>query len=893
MCNRLERDEFALTLKRFAHLTPTCRTFPPRSRLGRLTSLLVAPPARWVLTPFYAQIMQNFEGLGTFYLGRRYDMDTRQATDEIVLYDSKDLTTHAVCVGMTGSGKTGLCLSLLEEAAIDGIPAIAIDPKGDLGNLLLTFPNLQPSDFRPWIETAEAARHGMSPDEYASDVAQSWLQGLTEWGQDGARIQRFRDAVDIAIYTPGSSAGMPLTVLRSFDAPSLAVLADPDALRERIAAAASGLLALLGIDADPLRSREHILISNIFDHAWRGGRNLDLAALMRDIQTPPFDKVGFVDLETFFPAVGRAELAMNLNNLLASPTFAGWMEGEPLNIQRLFYTAEGKPRLTILSIAHLSETERMFFVTILLNELLSWVRAQPGTSSLRAVFYMDEVFGYFPPSANPPAKKPMLTLLKQARAYGLGVILATQNPVDLDYKGLSNTGTWFLGRLQTERDKQRVLEGLEGASAAAGSSFDRSKMEATLAGLGKRVFLMNNVHDDEPIVFQTRWALSYLRGPLTRAQIQTLMGPRKAIIATGEVAPETIHASMPTMQPTPAGTCSLPRVREAVSGVPAAGIEAKAAPPPLVPATITQRYLRSNMAETKGRVVYRPALFGNGRLHFVKSTCGIDVWRDVTLLADCRNGVTDDVWASADPLDRAPPWAEKPLAGAEYAPLASELTRASNYKSWTADLKSQLYQGHDLTIFHCKALKEYSKPGESQGDFRARLRQYAVEARDLAIEKLRKKYATKLSSAESQIRTAEDRVEREKSQSRNNMMQAGTNIFTTVIGAMFGRKLASTTNIGRAGTALRSATRAAGQRSDIARAEDTLEQRQEKLEELESELTSEIEAVKASYQPEALDLEEIVITPRKSDIEVGEVALVWAPWVVDASGIAEPGYSLT
>ncbi|MCA9269743.1 MAG: ATP-binding protein, partial [Planctomycetales bacterium] len=503
--------------------------------------------------------MQNIEGLGSFYLGKKFDADANSVADELLLYDAKDLTTHAVCVGMTGSGKTGLCLSLLEEAALDGVPAIAIDPKGDLGNLLLTFPRLAAEDFRPWVDPAEAARKGMTVDDYAARTAQQWTEGLAEWHEDGARIQRFRDAVDVAIYTPGSNAGMPLTVLRSFQAPSAEVLADVDALRDRISSAASGLLSLLGIDADPIRSREHILVSNLFDHAWKAGRHMDIAALIREIQQPPFEKVGFLDIESFYPSRERAELALRINNLLALLSFAGWLEGEPLDIQRLLYTPEGKPRLSIISIAHLSESERMFLVTILLNEVLTWVRAQPGTSSLRALLYMDEVFGYFPPSANPPSKKPMLTLLKQARAYGLGIVLATQNPVDLDYKGLSNTGTWFLGRLQTERDKLRVLDGLEGASADAGQHFDRQRTEAILSGLGQRVFLLNNVHDDEPVLFQTRWALSYLRGPLTRSQIQTLMAPRKEA-AAGEAAPAATPAA-----PSPLAAAPPAPVREAAT----------------------------------------------------------------------------------------------------------------------------------------------------------------------------------------------------------------------------------------------------------------------------------------------------------------------------------------
>ncbi len=455
-------------------------------------------------------VEQPFEKLGAFYLGRVQDLEAGKTTSEYLLYDAKDLTTHALCVGMTGSGKTGLCVSLLEEAGIDGIPAIVVDPKGDIGNLLLTFPQLRPVDFRPWIDESEAARQGQSPDEFAEVTAHRWRQGLADWDQDGARIERFRSAVDLAIYTPGSSAGLPLTVLRSFVAPSPTIIEDVDAFRDRVASAAAGLLALLGIDIDPVRSREFILVSSLLDQAWRKGRDLDIASLIQEIQTPPFQKIGVMDINTFYPKKDRVELSMALNSLLASPSFSGWLEGEPLDIKRLLYTPQGKPRISILSIAHLSDAERMFFVTILLNELLAWVRSQSGTPSLRALFYMDEVFGYFPPVANPPSKTPMLTLLKQARAFGVGMVLATQNPVDLDYKGLSNCGTWFLGRLQTERDKARVLDGLEGASSQAGDQFDRRQMDTILSGLSGRMFLMNNVHEEEPVVFHTRWAMSYL-----------------------------------------------------------------------------------------------------------------------------------------------------------------------------------------------------------------------------------------------------------------------------------------------------------------------------------------------------------------------------------------------
>ena len=449
--------------------------------------------------------MIDYEKLGVFYLGREYDLASRTPrVDDLLLYDSKDLTTHAVIVGMTGSGKTGLGITLLEEAAIDNIPALIVDPKGDMGNLLLNFPNLCPEDLTPWIEPDEALRRGMSVPDYAAQSVETWKKGLADWGQPLSRIAKLRDACEMSIYTPGSEAGLPLTVLRSLSAPPPAVLNSADALRERVASAASGLLSLLGIDADPLRSREHILISSILDKAWRDGRNLELGGLIREIQAPPFKTIGIMDLESIYPAADRRELAMTLNNVLASPGFSGWMQGEPLNIQRLLYTPEGKPRLTILSIAHLSDNERMFFLTIFFNEVITWMRAQPGTGSLRAILYMDEMFGYLPPTANPPTKTPLLTLLKQARAYGLGLVLASQNPVDLDYKALSNAGTWFLGRLQTERDKMRVLDGLEGAASASGGQFNRAETERILSGLGNRVFMMNNVHEDRPVVFQSR-----------------------------------------------------------------------------------------------------------------------------------------------------------------------------------------------------------------------------------------------------------------------------------------------------------------------------------------------------------------------------------------------------
>jgi hypothetical protein len=823
--------------------------------------------------------LPNYEKLGAFYLGKEYDLETGTCSDDLVMYDAKDLTTHAVCVGMTGSGKTGLCLSLLEEAAIDSIPVIAIDPKGDLGNIFLTFPQLKPRDFRPWIDESEAAREGLSPEEYAAKTAQLWREGLASWGQSPARIKRFRDAVDMAIYTPGSTAGLPITVLRSFSAPSPKIMQDAEAFRERVASATSGLLALLGIEGDPIQSREHILISNILQAAWRTGRDMDLPSLIREIQNPPFHSVGVLDLETFYPPKDRTALAMTLNNLLASPTFAGWLEGEPLNIKRLLYTEEGQPRLSVMSIAHLNDSERMFFVTILLNEILAWVRTQPGTSSLRAMLYMDEVYGYFPPTRNPPSKTPMLTLLKQARAYGFGCVLATQNPVDLDYKGLANTGTWFLGRLQTERDKARVLEGLEGASIQAGQEFNKAEMEATLAGLGQRVFLMNNVHENRPVTFQTRWALSYLRGPLTRQQIKTLMDPLR---------PAPAETATPVTEPghVPSVTHATAKPAPTVSPLTAAAR-------PVIPEHVKEAFLEvSQPVSESSRLVYRPAMLGTGELHFVRATYDVDEWRERALLQELDQDVKKPDWEHATAVDPHQfQFASEPHAQATFADVPVKLLSKTKLKSWKSRLKSEFYETERVNVWKCDDLKIYSEAGETEGDFRVRLRQAVAERRDLEIEKLRKKYESKMESLQKRIRTAEEAVKREQSQYEKARTDSYLSIGSTLLGAFFGRKIGSRTNVSKATTSARSVGRASQQADDVERAQEKVSTLKKDAKSLSRELEDEIKSLEDHWDAEKLKLEELEVTPRKSDIRVDEVQILWTPWLVDEAGIATPAFN--
>lgn len=802
--------------------------------------------------------MEDFEKLGAFYLGRPYDLAQKKPKDGLLLYDSKDLVTHAVCVGMTGSGKTGLCIGLLEEAAIDGIPAIIIDPKGDLSNLLLTFPNLAPQDFRPWVNEGDAQKKNLTVEDYAAQQAELWKRGLAEWGQDGERIKRLRDAADFRIYTPGSNAGIPVSILKSFTAPPETIRQDNELLGERINTTVTSLLGLVGIDADPIRSREHILISNILSHEWSAGHDLDIAALIQKIQTPPLTKIGVMDLDSFFPNEDRFELAMALNHLLASPSFASWLEGEPLDIPAILHTAVGKPRLSIFSIAHLGDAERMFFVSLLLNQVLGWMRTQSGTTSLRAILYMDEIFGYFPPVANPPSKLPLLTLLKQGRAFGLGVVLTTQNPVDLDYKGLANAGTWFIGRLQTERDKLRVLEGLEGIAVSTGQKFDTQQMDQLLAGLSTRIFLLNNVHDDAPEVFETRWTMSYLRGPLTRAQIKTLTDPSK------------LENPVPvTVAPPPI----------TVKGK------------PLLPSEIVQYYLPIRSSVEGNRLLYRPLLFGAAEIHYSDSKT-IDLTQQLTLLAEVSDGPVTLDWNQAIPIDVPIEDLEsEPEAGAEFAEVPAKATKERSYGTWNKDLATWIYRNHRLELFESPTLDIASNPGESERDFRVRLQQIAREKRDEAVEKLRRKYAPKFAQLEERKRRAEQTVAREQEQAQGQKYQTAISIGATLLSSFLGRKRVSMSTLGRATTAARGASRSRKEADDVSRAEENVAAVTQKLADLDAEFKDETAVLERAFDPQTEELGKVSLKPKKVNIDVKLVALVWAPYRLDAQGATKPAWS--
>jgi hypothetical protein len=802
--------------------------------------------------------MQDFEKLGAFYLGKAFDMSSSKPRDELILYESKDLVTHAVCVGMTGSGKTGLCLSIIEEAAIDGIPAIVIDPKGDLANLLLTFPDLRPEDFAPWINPDDAQRKGLSPADYAAQQAMLWKDGLASWGEDGARIKKLKDSADFAIYTPGSNSGLPVSILKSFSAPAQEILGEADLLQERINTTATSLLGLLGIEADPLQSREHILISNIFASAWKQGRDFDLAALIQQIQQPPVTKIGVMDIESFYPSKDRFALAMRLNNLLAAPGFENWLQGEALDIGALLHSQNGKPRVAIFSIAHLSEAERMFFVSLLLNQTLGWMRTQSGTTSLRALLYMDEIFGYFPPTANPPSKGPLLTLLKQARAFGLGVVLATQNPVDLDYKGLSNAGTWFIGRLQTDRDKMRVLDGLEGAAASASGRFDRGAMGRLIAGLGNRVFLMNNVHEDAPVVFQKRWTLSYLRGPLTREQIKVLMDPVRA--GGGDMPAKAVT---PKAQPS------------AVQG------SQRPALPPDVPQVFIP--IRSS-APAGSSLLYQPMLLGTAQVYYRDPKTGVDA-QDSKCLAIALSEDASIEWSAAQEMDVAESdLIKSPEQQASFVAPPSQASQAKSYDAWKKGFSETLYRTAKLDLLQSPSLGQSSRPGESERDFRARIAQAAREKRDQVTEQLKSKYATKLMALQDRVRRAQMAKDVQAQQASASKIQTAISFGATVLGAFLGRKTFSAGNVGRAATAARGVGRSMKESHDVTRADENVQAIQQQYDDLNAQFTTESDALASRIDPQTETLATISLRPKKTDISVTMVALAWAPYWQSAAG---------
>lgn len=800
--------------------------------------------------------MEDYEKLGCFYLGRGYDPESKSASGDLLLYDSKDLVTHGVVLGMTGSGKTGLCLALLEEAAMDHVPAIVIDPKGDIANLLLAFPDADPASFRPWINEDDAAKKGITPDEHAANTAAMWAKGLGEWGQSGERIRQFRERCDITIFTPGSRAGIPVSILGSLKAPPYEITDDAELLGERIQSTVSSLLSLVGVDADPIQSHEAVFTASVLSHAWSAGHDLTLESLVGHILKPAFGKVGVIDVDSFLPPKQRQTLALRFNNLIASPGFATWLEGPPLDIASMLHTPAGKPRISIFSIAHLGDAERMFFTSLLLNELLGWMRSQNGTTSLRALFYMDEIFGFLPPTANPPSKRPLMTLLKQGRAFGLGCLLATQNPVDLDYKALSNIGTWFLGRLQTERDKLRVLDGLQGAASSQHAAFDRAALDTLLSGLGNRIFLMNNVHRGMPLLFHVRWVMSYLAGPLTRAQIKSLMDPKRA---------ECSNPANDTRPPSQTSPMSM-----AAATPPAAGTGR-----PAVGNGVTERFARPSTDQA----VFHPFLLREAVVHHSLAKAGIDTSRRVRIANPIgRDGIDWDRPLDPDQIPEAT--SEAPASDARFADLPGYAMNEANYRQAAKEFAEWLYRNERLELFSCPALKAWSIPDETESAFRARLAHQAREARDAAVAKLRADAEKKLAALEVKLQTAEARLAKEKTEAGTATMRAGATLIGGILGGLLGgrSKLGSIT---RGSTAIGSAGNAVKQRQDVALATSRVASVHAEIQALEAQVENEAAAITSAHDPAGLELARETLKPARNDIRVEDASLLWLPHDAD------------
>jgi uncharacterized protein DUF87 len=815
-------------------------------------------------------------------LGGQVDPATHQRGDATTKVGSGDLTTHGVIVGMTGSGKTGLGVVLIEECLDAGIPTLLIDPKGDLTNLCLIFPELAPADFEPWVNAGDATNAGASVSEYAAAQAKAWTDGLAGWDITSERLKALKDKADFTIYTPGSQSGVPLNIVGSLQRP--AGDADPEIVGDEVEGFVSGLLSLVGIEADPLSSREHILLANLIQHAWSSGASLDLASLVGQVQDPPLKKLGVLELDSFFPAKDRTALAMRINGLLASPSFAAWAAGPPIDIDAMLRTPDGKPRCAIVTTAHLSEEERQFATTLILSKLVTWMRRQSGTTDLRALLYMDEVAGYLPPTAMPPTKKPIMTLMKQARAFGVGVVLSTQNPVDVDYKALSNAGTWMIGRLQTERDRDRLLDGMRAAAGAV----DVQAIGSTISGLAKREFVLRRAGKDQPEVFTTRWAMSYLRGPLTREQITTLMADhgddQGAAPAGGDAAapsPATTAGSDAVPDTAPAAAAATP--------VPAADVPNTASDEtPVRPAVATGV---SVAYVTPGSSV-AAAVGGDGATGG-RLAAGALVHARVTY-KDTRADITHDeeLHALVTPLGDSVDLGAAVLVQPEghVVPDAPDqvvyVLPAAPIKErkWWTDLErawvDQLVRTRTLTIQVNKELKLYAQVGEAPAAFLARCQAAADQAAATASEVLRDKHSAKRQRLEQQLATAADRVdvlEDQQGGRRNEEMlgTAGDVLGGVARGKSLGKVLGGL--LGKLGSV-------AGRRSRSKQATTRLQAAREKaanltqqLAELDAELATEIVTVGQDWAAKSAAIEPVAISPTKTNVRVIDLRLVWVP----------------
>jgi len=816
--------------------------------------------------------------MADFLLGGQVDPAQHQRTDKNILVASGDLTTHGVIVGMTGSGKTGLGVVLIEEALSAGIPTLLIDPKGDLTNLCLTFPYLDGRSFEPWVNEGDAEKAGQSVIDFASAQADTWRNGLAGWGLGGQNIDALRRATEFTVYTPGSGAGIGLNIVGSLVAPPAGT--DPEVLADEIEGFVSGLLGLVGIEADPLSSREHILLSNLVLHEWSSGRNLDLPSLVGMVQQPPIRKLGVFEIDQFFPPKDRTAFAMRLNGLLASPAFTAWMSGVPLNIDAMLRTPDGRPRCAIVTTAHLGDQERQFVTTLVLSKLVTWMRRQSGTTDLRALLYMDEVAGYLPPTASPPSKKPIMTLMKQARAFGVGVVLSTQNPVDVDYKALSNAGTWMIGRLQTDRDKQRLLDGMSAASGGV----DVKAVGDTISGLAKREFVLRRAGKDQPEVFTTRWAMSYLRGPLTRDQIAVLMADQKA--ALPDDAPLVPTAtSVDSAAPTSTG------VPGAMS--PGAGAATDASTvahdenvlmPEVADGTavrwvdVAAPWLDEVGADPNGSrwaaaFLARVALrFEDTRADFVHDDEYEAVLFPLTEQIDASKAIDVD-YDDRDLRASAP-------ASCVYRLPDAAIKNKTYFSRLEREVVDFLVRGKSVDMLTNRELKLFSRPGETDDEFRSRCLQVADQRADDETAKLRDRYESKVRTLQSQLMTAEDRAQVLEVEAKGRRNEELLSTAGSILGGLLGGRSRGSilgSVVGRSGAmaSKRTRTQASGQRLEAAG--NKIQALQQQIDDLEGEAADEIASIDEKWKAIADQVTTTPVSLKRTNAKVLHTALVWLP----------------
>lgn len=770
----------------------------------------------------------DFEKLGLFYLGELLDSETKERTGTPLLYKSSALTTHAVIVGMTGSGKTGLGIGMIEEAAIDRIPVLAIDPKGDLPNLALTFPDFHADNFAPWIDPYVAEQNDMTVEEYAAKEAKTWRSGLAASGQDSDRVRKFQQT-PVTIYTPGSTSGIPISIVQSLNPPG-DVIQGEELILEKITGVVDSLLTLLGQAPSPF-SQEHVLLSTIIQSQWQRGVTVTLPDLVHLVQQPPVQNIGVLDLETFYPERERRKLALQLNTIIAAPAFKNWLSGVPLDIDSLLFDEAGNPAITVISLNHLNEREQHFFVTLLLTEFNAWTRSQPGTGALRALLYMDELFGFLPPVAEPATKKPLLSLLKQARAFGVGLTLCTQNPIDIDYKALGNAGTWFIGRLQTERDRNRLLQGL-----ATGGNQAPQELMNRIGSLGKREFLMHNVSQEQPKTFYTRWVMSYLAGPLTLEQIRQL--------------PQGSSATHPPE-----------------SEFPKASSLIRSSAAPIVPTEIPQRF-------HGGGDRLEPHLLIQAEVHYSSKTYKVEHTKWVSQVIPILAHQLPESWTGSDhfstyasDLDSTPP------QSATYGSLPAFPAGSRALRDWEQAFKRWLRGDGALKLWHHPAIKLTGEVEESEKSFRQRCDISIHELRDKKRQQITARYASRFNTLERRLLTQRQTVIRREETQKQQQLDTYISLGSTLLGSFLSGKKPSTSAVS---AAMRKVTGQSTKQVDINAAQELLARTEQEFIDLQTTVDQELAELSneiAQYQIQPL--ETISIRPIASSVHVTFLGLVW------------------